>query len=253
VCEDGIAQGRIWEARQHCHLYDGYDLPGFGANHREAKNAVVACGDERLHKALSLVDRVCPKHGTRRQFCDTHFDTLTLRLAWREAQRLVEKPEIRRAIDAVEAELFSGIIRQDESYPLPGDRHEFALPGGRAEALIAAAGVFRVEILGDHVCGPACIKPRKPSRRWLLGAMGSGDRPRHLRGLRAKLWWRSHAKSRQRASLRFRTRCARCLSIPASASVPARPPLFRSFTGKKRPPRRIGRRLRLSFAINGSH
>jgi hypothetical protein len=75
--------------------------------------------------------------------------------------------EIRRAIDAVEAELFSGIIRQDESSPLPGDRHEFALPGGRAEALIAAAGVFRAEILGDHVCGPACIKPRKPSRRWL--------------------------------------------------------------------------------------
>jgi hypothetical protein len=83
--ENGIAQTCIWQSRQHSHLYHGHDLPGFGAYHREAKNAVVACGDERLHKALSLVDRVCPKHGTHRQLCDTHFDTLTLRLAFAQS------------------------------------------------------------------------------------------------------------------------------------------------------------------------
>jgi hypothetical protein len=80
--ENGIAQFRIWQARQDSHLYHGHGLAGFGADHCEAKNAVVAPGDKRLHKALSFVDRVRPKHGTRRQFCDTRFDTLTLRLAF---------------------------------------------------------------------------------------------------------------------------------------------------------------------------
>jgi hypothetical protein len=43
---------------------------------------VVARGDKRLHKALSFVDRVRPKHRTHRQFGDTRFDTLTLRIAF---------------------------------------------------------------------------------------------------------------------------------------------------------------------------
>ena len=64
MCEDGIAQVRTWSARQHSHLYHGHGLAGFGAYHRNAKNVVVAGGDKRLHKALSLVDRVRPKHGT---------------------------------------------------------------------------------------------------------------------------------------------------------------------------------------------
>jgi hypothetical protein len=82
MCENGIAQLRIWQARQHSHLYHGHDLAGFRAYHREAKNAVVACGDKRLHKALCFADRMRPKHGTHRQFCDTRFDTLTSRLAF---------------------------------------------------------------------------------------------------------------------------------------------------------------------------
>ena len=75
----------IWQARQHSHLHHGHGLAGFGADHREAKNAVVACSDKRLHKALSFVDGVRPKHGTHREFCDTGFDTLTLRLAFAQS------------------------------------------------------------------------------------------------------------------------------------------------------------------------
>jgi hypothetical protein len=41
MCENGIAQVRIWQTRQDSHLYHGHDLAGFGADHREAKNAVV--------------------------------------------------------------------------------------------------------------------------------------------------------------------------------------------------------------------
>ena len=49
------------------------DQSGVGVFRRRArhKRAVVTCGDKRLHKALSFVDRVRPKHGTHRQFCDT--------------------------------------------------------------------------------------------------------------------------------------------------------------------------------------
>ena len=85
MCENGIAQIRIWQARQDSHLYHGHGLAGFGADHREAKNAVVTRGDKRLHKALSFVDRVRPEHGAHRQFCDTRFDTLTLRLAFAQS------------------------------------------------------------------------------------------------------------------------------------------------------------------------
>jgi hypothetical protein len=60
--ENGIAQVRmqvrIWQARQHSHLYHGHDLAGFGAYHREAKNVVVTRGDKRLQftrKPLSYV------------------------------------------------------------------------------------------------------------------------------------------------------------------------------------------------------
>ena len=80
-----FSQVRIWQTRQDSHLYHGHDLAGFGADHREAKNFVVACGHKRLHKTLCFIDRVRPKHRTRRQFCDTRFDTLTLRLAFTQS------------------------------------------------------------------------------------------------------------------------------------------------------------------------
>src|SRR3984893_17779170 len=41
MCENGITQVRVWQARQNSHLYHGHGFAGFGAYHREAKNAVV--------------------------------------------------------------------------------------------------------------------------------------------------------------------------------------------------------------------
>jgi hypothetical protein len=50
MCENGIAQTRIWQARQHSRLYNGHGLAGFGAYHRKAENVVVARSDKRIIK-----------------------------------------------------------------------------------------------------------------------------------------------------------------------------------------------------------
>jgi hypothetical protein len=89
------------------------------------------------------------------------------RLAWREACRLMDEPLIWRAVQAVEAELFSGLLRLEPADPRPGDSIEFVMPGARAEELIAGAGIALPNILAPHRCGPECIRPsRKTSRRW---------------------------------------------------------------------------------------
>jgi hypothetical protein len=89
------------------------------------------------------------------------------RLAWREACRLMDVALIWKAIGAVEGELFSGLLRLEPADPRPGEAIEFVMPGPRAEALAAAAGIALPNILAPHQCGPECIKPsRKTSRRW---------------------------------------------------------------------------------------
>ena len=90
-----------------------------------------------------------------------------VRLAWREACRLMDVPLIWRAVQAVEGELFSGLLRLEPADPRPGDSVQFVMPGAEAEALIAAAGIALPNILASHQCGPECIRPsRKTSRRW---------------------------------------------------------------------------------------
>ena len=49
--DDGIAELRVWETRQHRRLHHGHDLAGLGADHREAENAVVARTDKNFHEA----------------------------------------------------------------------------------------------------------------------------------------------------------------------------------------------------------
>ena len=89
------------------------------------------------------------------------------RLVWRETCRLMDVPVIWRAIEAVERELFSGLLRQEPLDPRPGDSVKFVMAGGRAEELIEGAGIALPNILAPHQCGPACIKPsRRTSRRW---------------------------------------------------------------------------------------
>src|SRR5437763_5300677 len=85
MSDNGVAQRRVGQAGQHSHLYHGHDLARFRADHCEAKNTIVARGNERLHKALRFVDRVRPKHGARWQLCDPYFDTLTLRVAFAQS------------------------------------------------------------------------------------------------------------------------------------------------------------------------
>jgi hypothetical protein len=90
-----------------------------------------------------------------------------IRLAWRATCRLMDVPLIWRAVQAVEAELFSGLLRLEPADPRPGDKIEFVMPGSRAEELIAGAGIAFPNILAPHQCGPECIRPsRKTSRRW---------------------------------------------------------------------------------------
>jgi hypothetical protein len=89
------------------------------------------------------------------------------RLAWREACHLMDEPLIWRAVQAVEGELFSGLLRVEPADPRPGDSIKFVMPGSRAEELIAAAGIALPNILSPHRCSEECIKPtRKTSRRW---------------------------------------------------------------------------------------
>jgi hypothetical protein len=89
------------------------------------------------------------------------------RLAWSAACSLMDVPLIWKAIAAVEGELFSGLLRLEPANPQPGDSVKFVMPGARAEALIAAAGIALPNIIDVHRCGPECIKPsRKTSRRW---------------------------------------------------------------------------------------
>jgi hypothetical protein len=89
------------------------------------------------------------------------------RLAWREACRLMDVPVIWKAVQAVEAELFSGLLRLEPADPRPGDRVQFVMPGSRAEELIEAAGIALPNILAPHQCDSTCIRgSRKVSRRW---------------------------------------------------------------------------------------
>jgi hypothetical protein len=89
------------------------------------------------------------------------------RLAWREACRLMDVPVIWKAVQAVEGELFSGLLWLGPADPRPGDRVKFVMPGEHAEALIAGAGVELPNIIAPHQCGPECIRgSRKTSRRW---------------------------------------------------------------------------------------
>jgi hypothetical protein len=90
-----------------------------------------------------------------------------LRLAWGKAQKFLMIPEIWRAVCAVEAALFSGLIWAEPGDPRPGDSAQFVLSGEEASLLIEAAGVQFGCLREDHSCvGGACIRRRPLSRRF---------------------------------------------------------------------------------------
>jgi hypothetical protein len=90
-----------------------------------------------------------------------------VRLAWRDACRLMDEPVIWRAIEAVKGELFKGLLGLGPVQHQPGDSIKFVMPGERAEKLMAGAGIVLPHILATHSCNQGCIRPsRRTSRRW---------------------------------------------------------------------------------------
>jgi hypothetical protein len=121
-----------------------------------SRGAIGGSDSESLDRASRFVWLMCGRDGIA-----------FTRLAWREACRLMDEPLIWRAVQAVESELFSGLLHLEPADPRPGDSVKFVMPGARAEALIAGAGIALPNILAPHQCGPECIRPsRKTSRRW---------------------------------------------------------------------------------------
>ena len=85
--EDGIADRRGGQASQHCHLHAGHDFARLGADHREAHDAILACGDEGLHEALPLACGVRAHDCVHGQLRDAHRDPLLPRLAFARFER----------------------------------------------------------------------------------------------------------------------------------------------------------------------
>lgn len=87
-----------------------------------------------------------------------------MRLCWRETQTMLEDPQVWRAVQAVEAALFSGLLWREPSDPRPGDRVEFAIEGADVEAIIQGTGLRFGAHWQDHKCGPECVRARPISR-----------------------------------------------------------------------------------------
>src|SRR5712692_7949677 len=85
MCENGVAEPRIWQLCHHGRLYSGQDLAGLGTDHREAANTVVALTDQNLHETLPFVGRLRPQHCAHRQSRDAHGDPLASRVAFAQS------------------------------------------------------------------------------------------------------------------------------------------------------------------------
>ena len=79
----------------------------------------------------------------------------------------MDVPLVWAAIQAVEGELFSGLLAREPMDPRPGDSVKFTMAGERAEELMVRAGIVLPNIIATHECDAQCIKPsRRTSRRW---------------------------------------------------------------------------------------
>jgi hypothetical protein len=121
-----------------------------------------------VRNALSGPDAEIVERGARLVWLAQNRDGHAFqRLVWREACRLMDDPAVWKAVSAVEAELFSGLIHIEPADPRPGDVVKFVMSGERAEELIAGAGIELANIIDVHRCSPECVRPsRKVSRRW---------------------------------------------------------------------------------------
>jgi len=67
MCENGVAEYRVRQTRQHCGLHYSHDFTGFDTDHRKPEDAVVA-SDESFHEPLRFVRRLnpCIRHRRRK-------------------------------------------------------------------------------------------------------------------------------------------------------------------------------------------
>ena len=107
-------------------MHHSHHFPGCGANHREAKDAIVAVANESFHKAFPLIGRLRPNHGVHWQLCDPNDDALAFRFAFAQPdageRRIGEhairnKPVASAAIFACEivaydSEIIFGYVRE---------------------------------------------------------------------------------------------------------------------------------------------
>ena len=107
-------------------MHHSHHFAGRGANHREAKDAIVAVANKSFHKAFPLIGRLRPKHGVHWQLCDPNDDALAFRFAFAQPdtgeRRISEhaiwnKPIASAAISACEivaynSEIVFGYVRE---------------------------------------------------------------------------------------------------------------------------------------------
>jgi hypothetical protein len=117
--------------------------------------------------ARSGSDReACEIEARRTLACAGRNGEAMLRHAWAQTQRLLEIPQVWRAVQAVEAALFSGLLWREPNDPRPGDEVEFVIEGEQVEALIEGTGLRFGSYWNNHKCGPECVRSRPISKRF---------------------------------------------------------------------------------------
>src|SRR5882672_2580259 len=74
--QNGVSELRIWQPGQHRRLHCRRDLARLGADHGEAEDAIITSGDQRLHEAGSVADRLHPQYLAHRQLRHTRSHAL---------------------------------------------------------------------------------------------------------------------------------------------------------------------------------
>jgi hypothetical protein len=115
--------------------------------------------------ANSTSDRDNAEREARRTWaCAGRNGEAMLRLVWRETQRMLDDPMVWKAVQVIEAALFSGILWREPADPRPGDRVEFVIDGEQVEAIIQGTGLRFGQFWQEHRCGPECVRSRPISR-----------------------------------------------------------------------------------------
>jgi hypothetical protein len=119
----------------------------------------IRAGSEGDREACELEARRC-------WACAGRNGEALLRHAWARTQHLLEIPEVWKAVEAVEAALFSGLLWKEWPNPRPGDSVEFVIEGHEVEALIEGTGLRFGAHWNNHKCGPECVRSRPISKRF---------------------------------------------------------------------------------------